>query len=43
MGAQTISVQIGAEQYTSDLVAGAKVKLGFISQDAVVIARGANV
>ena len=43
MGQQTISVQIGAEQYTSDLVAGAKVKLGFISQDAVVIVRGENV
>lgn len=43
IGSQTIGVQIGAEQYSADLVAGAKVKLGFISQDAVVIARGENV
>ncbi|TBR43861.1 ABC transporter ATP-binding protein [Marinomonas agarivorans] len=38
-----ISVQIGAEQYTADLIPDAEIQLSFASQDAVVIAGEGNV
>lgn len=43
VGGSAIAAQIGAEQYNANLVPKANVSMSFMSQDAVVIAGGADV